>query len=84
MILFCKYVFDPSHVLNIELPKVASKRILLMEAKMILKVDMQHLQKKSFQGLLIKWKDYPEDEAFWKREIDFWKDYPTFVTKGND
>jgi len=34
--------------------------------------------------LLIKWKDYPKGEASWKREIDFQKDYPSFVIEDND
>jgi len=28
--------------------------------------------------------DYLEDEASWEREIDFHKDYPSFLIEDND
>jgi len=78
-----KYISDSSHVVP-DLPKVVLEGTLFAEPETILKVDMQHLWNKSFRRLLIKWKDYLEDEAFGEREIDFRKDYSSFVIKDND
>ena len=54
-----------------ELPKVAPEGNLLGEPEKILQVDTQHLRNRSFRRFLVKWKDYPEDEASWEREVDF-------------
>jgi hypothetical protein len=32
----------------------------------------------------MKWKDYLKDEADWEQEVDYTRDFPTFVIKGND
>lgn len=81
--LLRKYVSDPNHVLP-ELPKVAPEGNLLGEPEKILQVDTQHLRNRSFRRFLVKWKDYPEDEASWEREVDFKRDFPTFVIEDND
>jgi hypothetical protein len=33
---------------------------------------------------LVEWKDYPNDEASWEREVNLKKDSPTFVTEDDD
>jgi hypothetical protein len=81
--LLRKYVSDPNHVLP-GLPKAAPEGELLAEPERILKVDTQHLRNRSFQRFLVKWKDYPDDEASWEREVDFRRDYPNFVIEDND
>lgn len=81
--LLRKYVSDPSHVLP-DLPKTAPEGELLAQPEKILKVENQHLRNKTFRRFYVKWKDYPEEEASWEREVDFRRDYPDFVIEDND
>ena len=81
--LLRKYVSDPNHFLP-DLPKVAPEWELLAEPDKILKIENQYLSNKIFRRFYVKWKDYPEEEASWEREVDFRKDYPNFVIEDND
>jgi hypothetical protein len=81
--LLKKYVSDPTHVLS-DLPNAAIEGELLAEPERILKEDIQYLRNRSFQRFLVKWKDYPEEEATWEREVDFRANYPNFVIADND
>jgi hypothetical protein len=67
----------------LQLPNAAIEGELLAEPERILKVDTQHLRNRSFQRFLVKWKDYPEEEASWEREVDFRANYPNFVIEDN-
>jgi hypothetical protein len=78
-----RYIFDPAHVL-LNLPQVAHEGEMLAEPERILQVDLQHLRNRSFRRFLIKWNDYPEDEASWKLENEFRVTYPNFVIVDND
>ena len=60
--LLRRYVSDPVHMLS-DLPRVVPEGEMLAEPERILQVDLQHLMNRSFKRFLIKWKDYPEDEA---------------------
>ena len=81
--LLRKYVSDPNHILP-DLPKAAPEGELLAEPEKILKIENQNLRNKTFRRFYVKWKDYPEEEASWEREVDFRKDYPNFVIEDND
>jgi hypothetical protein len=81
--LLRRYVSDPAHVLP-DLPQVAPEGEMLAEPERILQVDLQHLRNRSFRRFLIKWKDYPEDEASWELENEFKETYPNFVIADND
>ena len=67
-----------------ELPQVVPEEEMLVEPERILQVDLQHLRNRSFRRFLIKWKDYPEDEASWELEDEFRETYPYFVIEDND
>lgn len=57
---------------------------MLIELKIILTVDLQHLKNRSFMRFLIKWNDYPEDEASRELENEFRETCPNFVIEEND
>ena len=78
-----KHVYDPNHILH-DLPKVALEGELLAEPEKVLKIENQHLRNKTFRRFYTKWKYYPEDEAFWDRNVDFLRNYPNFVIEDND
>lgn len=62
--LLRRYVSDLNHVLPY-LPQVVHEKKMLVEPERILQIDLQHLRIRSLRRFLIKWKDYPEDEASW-------------------
>jgi hypothetical protein len=81
--LLRNYVSDPAHVLS-DLPNAAIEGELLVEPERTLKVDTQHLRNRSFRRFLVKWKDYPIEEASWERKVDFRTNYPNSVIADND
>ena len=68
--LLKKYVYDLNHVLP-DLPKVAFEGELLANSEKILKIENKYLRNKTFHRFYVKWKDCPEEEASWEREVDF-------------
>ena len=80
--LLRRYLSNPDRILS-NLPQVAPEGGMLVEPKIILKVDLQHLTNRLFMRILIKWKDYPMDEASWELENDNKEICLNFFIEGN-
>ena len=59
---------DPNRIL-LDLPKAAPEGEFLGDPKKILKIENQHLRNETFCRFHVKWKDYPEEEAFVKEKL---------------
>ena len=81
--LLRKYMSIPNYIL-VDRPKAASKEKFLAEPEKILKIEYQYLRNRMFHRFYVNWRDYPEKEASWEREIDFRNDYPNFLIENND
>ena len=78
-----RYVSESNDV-HPYLPQVVSKGKMLAKHERTLEVDLQRLKNRSFRKFLVKWKDYPEDEASWELENKFKETYLNFVMDDND
>jgi hypothetical protein len=47
-------------------------------------VDLQHFKDSSFNRIIIKWKDNPEDEVLWEFKNEVRESCPNFVNEDND
>ena len=74
---------NPNHIV-LDIPKAALEGELLVEPEKILKIENQHLRNKTLCRFYVKWKKYFKEEAFWKREVDFRRDYPNFAIEDNN
>jgi len=57
---------------------------LLVKPEMTLKRDNQQLVHKTLRKFYVKLKDYLAEEASWKREVDFRRDYFDFDIEDYD
>ena len=47
-------------------------------------MDLQHFKDSSINRSIIKWKDYPKDEALWELKNEFRETCLNFINEDND
>ncbi|MCO5590724.1 hypothetical protein L7F22_044699 [Adiantum nelumboides] len=70
------YVANPDQILDAEQIVVTAQRILELQPDYILETRERKLRNRSIIEHLVKWKDFPEEDAIWEDEITLQKDYP--------
>ncbi|MCO5577086.1 hypothetical protein L7F22_030908 [Adiantum nelumboides] len=70
------YVPNPDQILDAEQIVVPSQDILELQPDYILEMRERKLRNRSIIEHLVKWKDFPEEDATWEDEITLQKDYP--------
>ncbi|MCO5574384.1 hypothetical protein L7F22_028168 [Adiantum nelumboides] len=70
------YVPNPDQILDAEQIVVPAQAILELQPNYILETRERKLRNRSIIEHLVKWKDFPEEDATWEDEITLQKDYP--------
>ncbi|MCO5551182.1 hypothetical protein L7F22_004679 [Adiantum nelumboides] len=70
------YVPKPGQLLDAEKIVVFAQGILELQPDYILKTRERKLRNKSIIEHLVKWKDFPKEDATWEDEVTLLKDYP--------
>ncbi|MCO5602166.1 hypothetical protein L7F22_056294 [Adiantum nelumboides] len=70
------YVPNPDPILDAEQIVVPAQGILKLQPDYILETRERKLRNRSVIEHLVKWKDFPEEDATWEDEITLQKDYP--------
>ncbi|MCO5586342.1 hypothetical protein L7F22_040282 [Adiantum nelumboides] len=70
------YVPNPDQVLDAEQIVVLAQGVLELQPDYILETRERKLRNKSIIEHLVKWKDFPEENATWEDEVTLQKDYP--------
>ena len=70
------YVPSPDHLLDIEQIVLPSQGVLELQPDYILETRERKLRNRMISEHLVKWKDYPEEDATWEDETTLSRDYP--------
>ncbi|MCO5594228.1 hypothetical protein L7F22_048255 [Adiantum nelumboides] len=69
------YVHNPEHILDAEQIVLPKQSIFELQLDYILDTRERKLRNRSIIEHLVKWKDYPEEDATWEDETTLQKDY---------
>ncbi|MCO5567754.1 hypothetical protein L7F22_021448 [Adiantum nelumboides] len=69
------YVQNPEQILDVEQIVVPTQGVLELQPDYILETRERKLRNRSIIEHLVKWKDFPEEDATWEAEITLQKDY---------
>ncbi|MCO5563659.1 hypothetical protein L7F22_017306 [Adiantum nelumboides] len=72
------YVPNPDQNLDAKQIVVLAQGVLELQPNYILETRERKLRNRSIIEHLVKWKDFPEEDATWEDEITLQKDYPTY------
>ncbi|MCO5575082.1 hypothetical protein L7F22_028879 [Adiantum nelumboides] len=70
------YVPNADQLLDAEEIVVLAQRVLKLQLDYILEIRERKLRNRSIIEHLVKWKDFPEEDATWKDEVTLQKNYP--------
>ncbi|MCO5555573.1 hypothetical protein L7F22_009118 [Adiantum nelumboides] len=70
------YVPNPEQILDVEQIVVPAQGILELQPDYILEMRERKLRNRSIIKHLVKWKDFPKEDATWEDEITLQRDYP--------
>ncbi|MCO5575354.1 hypothetical protein L7F22_029154 [Adiantum nelumboides] len=70
------YVPNPDQILDVEQIVVPAQGVFELQPDYILETRERKLRNRSIIEHLVKWKDFPEEDATWEDEITLQKDYP--------
>ncbi|MCO5608288.1 hypothetical protein L7F22_062494 [Adiantum nelumboides] len=70
------YVPNPDQLLDVEQIVVFAQGNLELQLDYILEMRERKLRNRSIIEHLVKWKDFPEEDATWEDEVTLQKDYP--------
>ncbi|MCO5590471.1 hypothetical protein L7F22_044441 [Adiantum nelumboides] len=72
------YIPNPNHVLDNEQIVMQKQGVLELQPDCILETREMTLRNRTIRVHLVKWKDYPTEDATWEDEVSLCKDFPSF------
>ena len=74
-------LLHPNHIFEEDELHVTKEEVIDIQPESILQTRIRTLRNRSMNEYLIKWLEYPTDDATWEREESLLENYPDFLSR---